>query len=193
MFVMKDIQFLLCLLVLNTPLAVLRAQTNIAADDPNIQYIGRFDPTTPTAPAFDWSYCCISAKFQGTSCSVKLGGTSKYFDLYVDGAKTGSLKSANGGLETLVVASGLADGVHSVALCRRDEASKGLNTFQGFVPGKPWSRRMPGRAGSLNSLETPLPAVTAMKAHTAPVFPTPPRTRASPTPPRWRNITTRIA
>jgi len=133
MLVMKDIRFLLCLLLLYTPLAVLRAQTNIAADDPNIQYIGRFDLTTPTAPAFDWSHCCISAKFQGTSCSVKLGGTSKYFDLYVDGAKTGSLKSANGGLETLPVASGLADGVHSVALCRRDEASKGLNTFQGFV------------------------------------------------------------
>jgi hypothetical protein len=76
MFIMKAIQFLLYLLVFYTPFAVLRAQTNIAADDPNIQYIGRFDLTTPAAPAFDWSYCCISAKFQGTSCSVKLGGTS---------------------------------------------------------------------------------------------------------------------
>ena len=62
-----------------------------------------------------------------------MGGTSKYFDLYVDGIKTGSLKSTNGGVETLPVAAGLADGVHSVALYRRDEASKGLNTFQGFV------------------------------------------------------------
>ena len=130
---MKNIRFLLCLILVYTPVSVLRAQTNIAADDPNIQYIGRFDLTTPAAPAFDWSYCCISAKFQGTSCSVKLGGTSKYFDLYVDGVKTGSIKSANGGVETLPVASGLADGVHSVALYRRDEASKGLNTFQGFV------------------------------------------------------------
>jgi hypothetical protein len=113
--------------------SVLRAQTNIAADNPNIQYIGRFDLTTPAAVAFDWSYCCISAKFQGTSCSVKLGGTSKYFELYVDGVKTGSLQSTNSGVETLPVASGLANGVHSVALCRRDEAIKGLNTFQGFV------------------------------------------------------------
>src|SRR5664279_4151883 len=113
MSVMKDIQFLLCLLVLYTPVSVLRAQTNIAADDPNIQYIGRFNLTTPTAPAFDWSDCCLSARFQGTSCSVKLGGTSKYFDLYVDGVKTGSIKSANGGVETLPVVSGLADAVHS--------------------------------------------------------------------------------
>jgi len=121
------------LVLVYASVAVLRAQTHIAADDPNIQYLGRFDLTTRTAPAFDWSYGCISAKFQGTSCSVKLGGTSKYFDLYVDGAKTGSLKSTNGGVETLPVASGLADGVHRVALYRRDEASKGLNTFQGFV------------------------------------------------------------
>lgn len=130
---MKNIQFLVCLLLVYTPAAVLRAQTNIAADDPNIQYIGRFDRTTPTAPSFDWSYCCISAKFQGTSCSVKLNGTSKYFDVYVDGAKKTSIKSTNSGLETLAVASGLTNGVHSVAIYRRDEASKGLNTFQGFV------------------------------------------------------------
>jgi hypothetical protein len=130
---MENTRLLLCLLLVYAPVSLLRAQTNIAATDPNIQYIGRFNLTTPTAPAFDWSYCCISAKFQGTSCSVKLGGSSKYFDVYVDGAKTGSIKSANGGVETLPVASGLADGVHSIALYRRDEASKGLNTFQGFV------------------------------------------------------------
>src|SRR5664280_294870 len=130
---MKNIQLLVCLIFVYTPVTVLRAQTNITADDPNIQYIGRFDLTTPAAPAFDWSDCCISAKFQGTSCSVKLSGSSKYFDLYVDGVKTGSIKSANGGVETLPVGSGLADGVHSVAIYRRDEASKGLNTFLGFV------------------------------------------------------------
>ena len=95
---MKTLQFLLCLVLAYTPVSVARAQTNIAADDPNIQYLGRFDLTTPAAPAFDWSYCCISAKFEGTSCSVKLGGTSKYFDSYVDGVKTGSLKSTNGGV-----------------------------------------------------------------------------------------------
>src|SRR5664279_1170251 len=130
---MQNIHFLLCLFLVYPPVSVLRAQTNIAANNPNIQYVGRFDATTPAAPAFDWSYGCISARFQGTSCSAKLGGISKYFDVNIDGVKTGSIKSANGGVETLLVASGLADGVHSVALYRRDEASKGLNTFQGFV------------------------------------------------------------
>ena len=105
----------------------------IAADDPNIQYVGRFDQTTPTAPAFDWSHSCIRANFQGTSCSVILDGISKYFDVYVDGGNPWSVMSGNSGVETLPVVSGLSNGVHAVALYRRDEAGKGLNTFLGFV------------------------------------------------------------
>jgi lysophospholipase L1-like esterase len=132
-FVMENARLLLCLILVSAPISLLPAQTNIAADDPNIQYAGRFDLTSPAVPAFDWSYCCISAKFQGTSCAAKLGGASKYFDVYVDGVKTGSIKSTNGGVETLPVATGLADGMHTITLCRRDEASKGPNTFQGFV------------------------------------------------------------
>ena len=107
--------------------------TIIVANDPGIQYVGRFDQTTPTAPAFDWSHSCIRAKFQGTSCWVLLGGISKYFDVYVDGTNTESIMSDNSGVETLPVASGLSNGVHTVAIYRRDEAGKGLNTFQGFI------------------------------------------------------------
>jgi len=51
----------------------------------------------------------------------KVGRRSKYFDVYIDGVKTGSIKSANGGVEKLPAASGLADGVHNVAL--------GINDF----------------------------------------------------------------
>jgi len=118
---------------LNLVVATNSSITTIAANDPNIQYVGRFDQTTPTAPAFDWSHSCISAKFQGTSCSVILGGISKYFDVYLDGTNTGTILSSNNGVETLLAASGLTNGVHSISIYRRDEASKGLNTFQGFV------------------------------------------------------------
>lgn len=106
---------------------------NIGADDPNIQYVGRFDMTNPAAPGFDWSHSTIRAKFQGTSCSVKLDGPRKYFDVFIDGAKTSPIISAASGLETLLVASGLSDDVHTISLCRRVEASAGKNTFHGFV------------------------------------------------------------
>lgn len=129
---MKIVRLLFCLTFACAP-RMLQAQAVIAANDPNIQYIGRFNQAAPTAPAFDWSLSCISAKFQGTSCSAKLGGASKYFEVYIDGARTGTIASGNSGLETLPVVSGLPDGVHTVALYRRDEASKGQNTFQGFV------------------------------------------------------------
>jgi hypothetical protein len=132
-YFMKNTQILLSLVLFYTPAFVLRAQTNIGADDPKIQYIGRFDMTTPAAPGFDWSYSTIRAKFQGTSCSVKLDGPSKYFDVFIDGAKTGSIISALSGLETFSVASGLSDTAHNIALCRRVEANTGKNIFQGFV------------------------------------------------------------
>ena len=109
------------------------APANIGADDPRIQYVGRFDRTTPAAPGFDWSYSTIRAKFEGTSCSVKLDGPGKYFDVFIDGVKTAPIISASGGLETFPVASGLGDTVHTLALRRRVEASTGKNIFHGFV------------------------------------------------------------
>ncbi len=130
---MKTLQLLLCATLACASATTLYAQTTIGADDPNIQYIGRFDMSTPTAPAFDWSHSGISAKFQGTSCAVKMDGTRKYLEVYVDGVQTGSIKSSNSGLETLVAASGLPDGEHTITLYRRNEASEGKNVFKGFV------------------------------------------------------------
>ena len=109
------------------------APAHIGADDPHIQYVGRFDLTNPAAPGFDWSYSTIRAKFQGSSCSVKLDGPGKYFDVFIDGVKTAPILSASGGLQTFPVASGLSDTAHTVTLRRRVEANAGKNTFHGFV------------------------------------------------------------
>ena len=130
---MKTLPFFLCATLVCASATTLLAETGIGADNPNIQYIGRFDMSVPTAPAFDWSHSGISAKFQGTSCAVRMDGAGKYFEVYVDGVQTGSIKSGNPGLETLVAASGLSDGEHSITLFRRNEASGGKNVFKGFV------------------------------------------------------------
>ncbi len=44
----------------------------IDADDPNIQYIGRFHAPDPKNRVFDWPGVQICAKFQGTSCFIRL-------------------------------------------------------------------------------------------------------------------------
>ncbi len=105
----------------------------VAADDPNIQYIGRFDMTDPAAPGFDWSYSTIRSKFQGAYCAVKLDGPNKYFDVFIDGVKADPIISATSGLETFVVANDLSDADHSITLRRRAEANAGKNVFHGFV------------------------------------------------------------
>ena len=130
---MSPSRSLLVLALIHTLTSALHAQVSIGADDPNIQYVGRFDMTNPAAPGFDWSLCTIRAKFQGTSCSVKLDGPGKYFDVFIDGAETSPIISTSGGLQTFVVASGLSDNVHSISICRRAEATAGKNIFRGFV------------------------------------------------------------
>ncbi len=105
----------------------------VDAADPNIEYIGRFDRTTPSAPGFDWSYSTIRAKFQGAYCAVKLDGPNKYFDVFIDSVKADPIASATSGLETFVLASDLSDSNHSITLRRRVEANAGKNVFHGFV------------------------------------------------------------
>lgn len=131
--VVRSILFCLGLGFAATPVALPGAPTHIPANDPNIQYIGRFDHSNPVVVTFDWSYSCISARFQGTSCAVQLGNTSKFFEVYIDGARASPIIRTNQGVESLPVAVGLPDGVHTVTIYRRDEAGKGVNTFRGFL------------------------------------------------------------
>lgn len=44
----------------------------IDSDDPNIQYMGRFDFTNPKKVAFDWAGVSVKARFEGSSCSLRL-------------------------------------------------------------------------------------------------------------------------
>ncbi|MDQ8202161.1 polysaccharide deacetylase family protein [Pelagicoccus sp. SDUM812003] len=107
--------------------------THIDADDPKIEYVGRFDKTDPAAPGFDWSYSTIRAKFEGAYCAVKLDGPNKYFDVFIDSSKVDPILSASGGLETFVLAKNLSDADHTIVIRRRAEANAGKNVFHGFV------------------------------------------------------------
>ena len=51
--------------------------SHIDADDPNIEYIGRFDYSNPKSVRFDWPGVQIITRFEGTSCSVKLKDGNK--------------------------------------------------------------------------------------------------------------------
>ncbi|GAB4171518.1 MAG: hypothetical protein Fur0032_10770 [Terrimicrobiaceae bacterium] len=112
-------------------------KTNIAPTDTNIRYIGRFNMADPAAPEFDWPGTHIKAKFTGTSVGVKLESTSTSYRyrVFVDGVAQPDIVASAAGNQTYSVATGLADGTHSIEIHKKNEDDYDIKTtkFRGFV------------------------------------------------------------
>jgi hypothetical protein len=104
----------------------------------SVRWVGRVDLTQGEAPKFAWSGSGLVAKVSGATLSVKLStqGTSDdvYFQPVVDGAPAARVKVPPGE-HTLVLASGLAPGPHTLELYRETEGNHGVSVFGGFVEG----------------------------------------------------------
>ncbi len=103
--------------------------------DPNIRYVGRFDTSTPGGPSCAWSNSAVRLSFKGTGMRVKLAENSEnQWQVVIDGKPTSIIKS-KGKAAVYPVATGLAEGEHSVELVRRTEAFAGRTQFLGFQLG----------------------------------------------------------
>ncbi len=111
----------------------------IPATDSNIQYLGRFNTAIASTPEFDWPGTSVKAKFQGTSVGVILnnGGATYRFRAFIDGTPVSDIVASTSGSQTYTVASGLADGEHTVEISKKNEEDWGIPTtkFEGFVLG----------------------------------------------------------
>jgi len=109
----------------------------IEGDDPNIQYTGRIDFSDPKKPRFWSPGVYIKAKFKGTVCDVvvndeQLGGTNhNYISIIVDDGKPLRIQTT-GATNTIKAAEGLADGPHTITVCKDTESGIGYLEFLGF-------------------------------------------------------------
>lgn len=104
----------------------------IDADNPNIQYIGRFDFSNPKTAAFDWAGVYICAKFEGTSCSVRLADYGNEYAVIIDNYAPRLLTTDTSTVYR--IASGLPDSVpHSIMIQKRTEPLVGRGEFLGFI------------------------------------------------------------
>lgn len=103
----------------------------IDADNPYIQYIGRFDRSDPKKMVFDWSGVYIRAKFEGTSCSVRLIDGKNYYSVTIDNHSPIVLKTDTSTIYS--VASNLNDTIHTILIQKRTEANVGKGEFLGFI------------------------------------------------------------
>lgn len=121
------------LLVLISLSVGVMAQQVIAANDASIEYVGRFDFTNPSKPAFMYSGCMIRTGFTGTSLSVKLEDDSlrNWYTVKLDDSIF-TFRSGNTAGNYLM-AKNLADKKHRVEISRRTEWHGGTVRFGGFV------------------------------------------------------------
>ncbi|MEZ4296255.1 MAG: SGNH/GDSL hydrolase family protein [Polyangiaceae bacterium] len=99
-----------------------------------VHKIGRFDESDPARPRSSWPGTTFRTRLSGSAISVKLDGAPNvHFQIEIDGAVTGTLKTA-GGEHLYSVATGLPAGQHDVVLVRRNEGFFGTVSFLGFVP-----------------------------------------------------------
>ncbi len=107
----------------------------IDADNPDIQYVGRFDFADPKDVVYDWAGVYICAKFTGTTCSVRLKDSSDEYAVTIDDHAPRLMIPDRSGIT--MVANGLSDTVsHTIMIQKRTEALVGKGTFMGFVLDK---------------------------------------------------------
>ena len=118
--------------------------TAVAADDPNVQYVGRFDTGqfsnsvgTTKQPVAGLSASTVTIRFTGTAVGVKLSdqflyGHPNYFDAVVDGKVVGLL-TANPDTTTYPIAANLPMAEHVVSVVKRTESNAGHTQYLGWV------------------------------------------------------------
>lgn len=104
----------------------------IDADDPDIQYIGRFDFSDPKKVIFDWAGVYIIAKFEGTSCSIRLDDQKNEYAVTIDDYAPKLLKT-NGSNVYEVAADLQGSTPHTIMIQKRTEPLVGKGIFMGFI------------------------------------------------------------
>lgn len=130
---MKKSLFRLILLVLNSGTLPLSASVEIPADDPNIQYYGRWDFSDPLAPSHSWPGVYIHARFEGSSIGVRMADNFCYYNIIIDGIHHAVLHPTAATVTTYMLATGLADSVHTIRIEKRNETTWTRFSFHGFV------------------------------------------------------------
>jgi hypothetical protein len=128
---LKNCFFVVLLLFAMLLCGIAQAATVITPDNPNIQYVGRWDYSNPSAPWCHAKASAIIVNFQGTSIAMNFTFSSSNDSIrfILDDDGPGSVKLLRpDGLTTL--ASGLSDTNHKIEILK--ETSLGRITFNGL-------------------------------------------------------------
>ena len=110
-----------------------QATSLIPANDPNIQYFGRWNFANPTAPTQSWPGVYIVAKFEGTSVGIVTNDNNSYYNVTIDDSIHSIFHGSSTAVASYTLRSGLPDGTHIILVRKRNETYGGNYSFNGFV------------------------------------------------------------
>jgi lysophospholipase L1-like esterase len=115
------------------------------AHEPQIQYIGRVDLSHYGAARLSWSGTAIRARFEGKVCQLLfrdlVANSSRsgfmhinYYNVLIDNDPVRLIGVKQG--KEIYDIEGLKEGIHTITIFKRTEASCGMDEFGGFVLAK---------------------------------------------------------
>lgn len=108
------------------------ADVFVPANNPDIQYSGRWDFSDSLNPRHSWPGVFIVAVFSGDTIGVRMQDTVNYYDVYIDGKLHGVFHGTEPGDANYILAGDLKDTVHTLRLSQRN-ISFGIYAFSGLI------------------------------------------------------------
>ncbi len=114
----------------------------VAANNPCIEYSGRWDMSDSLHPRHSWPGIFIETIFDGDSIGVRMSDSVNYYDVYIDGKFHGVLHGNNSSDADYILADSIGSGRHTFRLSQRN-ISFGIYSFSGLILADSGSLYMP--------------------------------------------------
>jgi len=103
------------------------------ANNPDIQYFGRWDMSDSLHPRYSWPGVYIYAEFSGTAIGVRLTDGTNYFNVYIDGKLQSIFHGTTPGEADYILAEHLQNTRHTFLFSRRNITFEKPYTFSGII------------------------------------------------------------
>ena len=109
------------------------SSTVIPASDPNIQYYGRWDFSSSSAPTHSWPGVYIFARFEGTSIGITTNDNFSYYNVLIDDTIFVDFHGSVSSVSSYTLKTGLTDAAHTILVTLRNETNWTKFSFNGFI------------------------------------------------------------
>jgi hypothetical protein len=105
----------------------------IPANNPCIQYYGRWDMTDSLHPRHSWPGVYLLAEFSGTSIGIRMADSLNYYNVYIDGIFVKTLHGTKTGEEDYLLADNLENARHTLLFSKRNIMFNAVFSVSGLL------------------------------------------------------------